>query len=369
MDELGKLKQHLNRMPSSETRLEGCGHTDVLCQYCKKFILRKDILTHETETCPKKPYACQYCGHSSIFDDIRENHWLVCPQLSVPCPYECGEKPQRQGLEIHVNKKCLLAPVLCDFRYAGCEVELSRRDMANHLRYSITDHMTLMSLKHREEVSSLKEENQLVKQECADLKASFEAEVLFLKIESERKLNNSLADVRGDSNNSDQKSDTPSEPPQTTAVCVQPSLLVELLVTRMKQLRRRHVEWTSEPFYSRGGYKMVLGVYPYGNQGGYGTHLSVYIYIIQGEYDQQLNWPFLGTVTITLVDQRLGRNRMDTLCYTRENSPDGARRYNSTLTNGWGWEKFIELNFLSSYYLKDNCLVFQINDIQYKYNW
>ncbi len=69
-----------------------------------------------------------------------------------------------------MEKKCLLAPVLCEFRYAGCEVELTRQDMANHLRDSIMDHMTFMSLKHREEVSALKKENQLVKQECADLK-------------------------------------------------------------------------------------------------------------------------------------------------------------------------------------------------------
>ncbi len=42
--------------------------------------------------------------------------------------------------------------------------------MANHLRDSIVNHMTL---KHREEVSTLKEENQRVKQECADLKGTF----------------------------------------------------------------------------------------------------------------------------------------------------------------------------------------------------
>ncbi|XP_064383411.1 TNF receptor-associated factor 6-like [Halichondria panicea] len=390
MDELGKLKQHLNRMPSSETRLEGCGHTDVLCQYCKKYILRKDILTHETETCPKKPYTCQYCSHPSVLDDIRENHWLVCPQLPVPCPYECGERPQRQGLELHVNKKCLLAPVLCDFRYAGCEVELSRRDMANHLRDSIADHMTLMSLKHREEVSSLKEENQLVKQECADLKASFEAEVRLLKIESEQKMNNSLADVRKDCYISlqcnlddrveelvcqmdDLKAEIQSETSQAAASCVQPSLCrvppVEIVVTNVKHLRQQRDNWTSEPFYSRGGYKMVLKVLPYGDQDGCGTHLSVYIYIIKGEYDHQLKWPFLGQVSITLVDQRLERHKTNVMAVTRENSDNIARRYNNTLTGGLGYPTFIEYKYLSPNYLKDDCLVFRIDDIKYMYNW
>ncbi len=170
IDEVGKLKKHLNRMPSNETRLEGCGFTDVLCQYCKKFILRKDIPTHETKTCPKKPYTYQYCGHFSSFDNIRENHWPVCSQFPVPCPYACGEKPQRQGLVLHAEQKCLLTPVQCEFRYAGCEVELTRRNMANHLRYSIVDHMTLMSLKHTESMNGLKEENKLLKQQGVDLR-------------------------------------------------------------------------------------------------------------------------------------------------------------------------------------------------------
>ncbi len=118
---------------------------------------------------------CEEAIHLSVlrpllFDDIKENHWPVCSQFPVPCPYACGEKPQRQGLVLHAEQKCLLTPVQCEFRYAGCEVELTRRDMANHLRYSIVDHMTLMSLKHTESMNGLKEENKLLKQQGVDLR-------------------------------------------------------------------------------------------------------------------------------------------------------------------------------------------------------
>ena len=394
MDKLSKLKQHLNRMPSNETRLEGCGFTGVLCQYCKKFIPRQYIPTHETETCPKKPYICQYCGHSSVPDD---NHWLVCPQFPVPCPYECGERPQRQGLEHHMEEICLQAPVLCEFRYAGCEVELPRQNMANHLRDSIVDHMTLMSLKHREEVSSLKEENQLVKQECADLREENNAlkrcfsehEIQLLKIESEQKtkaLKESVTDVKTKSNcqfdfenqmeSLERKVDDLMSK-KTATSCVQPSpfrVPIELVVTGVKQLKQQEeAKWKSLSFYSRGGYKMVLGVCQcnrYGLDFSIGTYLSVYIFIIQGEYDQQLKWPFLGTVTITLVDQRRPEKDITkTLDYTRENYEEGAQRFNNTLTNGLGLEKFIEWKYLNPNYLKDNCLVFRIDDIEYMYNW
>ncbi|XP_064383412.1 TNF receptor-associated factor 4-like [Halichondria panicea] len=368
MDELSKLKKHINQMPSNETRLEGCGRTDVLCQYCKKFISRQYIPTHETKTCPKKPYTCQYCGLSSVLDDIREKHWLVCLHFPVPCPYECGKRLQRQSLELHMEKKCLLTPLQCGFRYAGCEVELPRQDMANHLRDSIVDHMTLMSLKHREdrkEVSALKEE-------CADLK------------EENKRLQSQLAVVNSETQNLkfkvvklemqlDHQASAVVPPVQSSprAPLVVPPVQppsskvppVKLVVTDVKQLRLLRDDWTFEPFYSRGGYKMVLNVYPYGNQCGSGTHLSVFIRLVQGEYDQQLQWPFLGKVTVTLVDQRLGRHKTETLYY-HSWSNCGARRFN-TLTNAHGWDTFIEHKYLPPNYLKNDCLVFRIDDIKY----
>ncbi len=378
MDELGKLKHHFNRMPSNETRLEGCGHTDVLCQYCKKFIPRKDILTHETETCPKKPYICQYCGHSSVLDDIRENHWLICPQLPVPCPYKCGERPQRQGLELHMEE-CLLAPLQCGFRYAGCEVELTRRDMANHLRDSIVDHMTLMSLKHREEVSSLKEqcdnlkeENQLVKQECADLKEENKRLQSQLALQTQNftfrvgKLEMQLKHQASPSVQLSPRAPPPVPSVQPVSLVQPPSRVppVRIVITDIKQLRQKKDEWNSEPFYSKSGYKMVLNVCPYGFSTGYGTHLSVFIHIVKGENDHQLKWPFLETVTITLVDQRLGKHRTNTVPFTRENSSCGARRFNNTLTGALGCAKFIKFKYLNPNYLKDDCLVFRIDDIK-----
>ena len=381
MDELGKLKQHFNQKPSNETRLEGCGLTDVLCQYCKKFIPRKDIPTHETETCPKKPHTCQYCDHSSVLGDIRENHWPVCPQFPVPCPYECGERPRRQGIDIHVKEECLLTPVQCNFRYAGCKVKISRRDMANHLKDNVVDHMTLMSLKHREEVCSLKEKNKLVQKECADLNGKNELvrkecadlkrenkhvkqECADLKAENKR-LQSQLTGVNGETQSLKSRVGKLEHQASAAVPSVQsPSSkvsLVKLVVTHVKYLRHREEEWNSKPFYSKHGYKMVLNVHLCSDRSGYGTHLSVYIYIVEGEFDHRLNWPFFGSVTITLEDQKLENHYTDTLHYTREGR--GALRYHDA--KGRGRTKFFELKYLNPNYLRDDCLVFHINHINY----
>lgn len=61
-------------------------------------------------------------------------------------------------------------------------------------------------------------------------------------------------------------------------------------------------QWFSEPFYSHpGGYKMCLSVYANGTGQGSGTHVSVFAHIMRGEYDDELSWPYRGTVTVSLV--------------------------------------------------------------------
>ena len=62
--------------------------------------------------------------------------------------------------------------------------------------------------------------------------------------------------------------------------------------------------WFSDPVYSYfGGYKMSLNVVANGYGDGEGTHVSVYIYLMQGENDDNLAWPFRGTIKVSLLNQ------------------------------------------------------------------
>ena len=65
----------------------------------------------------------------------------------------------------------------------------------------------------------------------------------------------------------------------------------------------------SDTFYSgANGYKLKTQVYPNGDRGARGTHMSVYISFVKGEYDALLPWPFLGTITISILDQQENGN-------------------------------------------------------------
>ena len=81
----------------------------------------------------------------------------------------------------------------------------------------------------------------------------------------------------------------------------------------------------SPTFYThQGGYKMCILIYPngYGDGEGEGTHVSVFTKLLEGRYDNNLHWPFLGTVTYELLNQ-LGddnHHRMVRTFTTRDNT-------------------------------------------------
>ncbi|XP_072126241.1 TNF receptor-associated factor 3-like isoform X3 [Mobula birostris] len=67
----------------------------------------------------------------------------------------------------------------------------------------------------------------------------------------------------------------------------------------------------SQPFYTSSfGYKMCARVYLNGDGMGKGTHLSVFFVVMRGEYDSLLPWPFRQKVTLTLLDQGLGKGHV-----------------------------------------------------------
>ena len=173
--ELGELERHLNLNPELSKQLVGCGFAAVSCTHCREYFQRRHVHAHETESCPQRPFSCDYCeDYGSVFEDVVTNHWPVCKCYPVSCPNECGVSPERQSVETHVNTVCPLTVVNCDFHYAGCEVQLVRKDMPTHLAESLVTHLSLLalhnqqltqlSLQQKESLEELKKENEVLKQ-------------------------------------------------------------------------------------------------------------------------------------------------------------------------------------------------------------
>ena len=144
---LGEYEQHLNRDPSPESQLTGCQFVEVECmQGCGECLERRHISTHQTEQCTERPYSCQYCkDYNSTFVEVTEVHYTDCGDYPVNCPNNCQEEPlKRQELESHLENDCPLVTIDCPFQYAGCDAQIPRKDMPEHMKDTAT-HLTLLA--------------------------------------------------------------------------------------------------------------------------------------------------------------------------------------------------------------------------------
>ena len=142
---LGELQKHLNVSPSNEDQLEGCKYVGIECLYCIELMKRSEIEKHQ-ENCLKRPFGCVYCErYTSTYEDVTTKHWSECYYFLLPCPNSCGVTTPRHNFENHVNNKCPLTVINCDFKFASCEERLPRKDMPAHLCENIVTHLSLQA--------------------------------------------------------------------------------------------------------------------------------------------------------------------------------------------------------------------------------
>ena len=169
--QLGELDKHLNENPKPDEQLLGCEYAKICCVHCSELFLRPSIATHQNEDCPQRPFSCIYCrSYKSSHEDVVNSHWYVCDCYPVSCPNQCGVEPERQNLEHHVSSECPLTVVNCDFRYAGCEVALPRKDMPVHVTDNLVVHMSLLAI-HSQKTAK---ENVELKEELVDIRKQLE---------------------------------------------------------------------------------------------------------------------------------------------------------------------------------------------------
>ena len=136
--------------------------------------------------------------------------------------------------------------------------------------------------------------------------------------------------------------------------------LMTFAVTDYAKRKETNRPVQSPPFYTHpNGYYMTVEVDAGGWEEGEGTHLGVSVVILEGMHDATLNWPFLGLVTVTLLNQLEDDNHFtkkatytldDNLCI---GDNDGSPDYISNPELGYNPVK-------NTQYLKDDTLYFRV---------
>ena len=135
--------------------------------------------------------------------------------------------------------------------------------------------------------------------------------------------------------------------------------------------------WYSDPVYSHfAGYNMYLNVVANGCDNGEGTHVSVYVCLMRGDSDDNLKWPFKGTIKVSLLNQLDdGQHHTEEPWSPDEDVPgdtSGRVTEGESAAKGWGYPQYIPHQDLiykgnnNCQYLKDSTLFFRVDCIEPK---
>ena len=265
-------------------------------------LMRKDLDDHLKTKCPKRKYECQHCGEKGTYASITEDHDKVCDKKIVPCLNKisgCPLSMERGKTKQHVRSVCDYTEVACAYESLGCAVRMLRKDAEKHKREAREKHMELAL----DTVSSREEQH----------KTLSEGEALVFKLPG------------------------------------------------YDSKKEKDEIFHTPPFYtSSAGYKMRIHIDANGCGAGAGTHVSVFTKLLEGCYDDQLHWPFLGTVTYELFNQLADDNHYSCV------APYVAN-HDMQVGTSKGFHKFLPHSSLShdpvtnTQYLLDDTLYFRVS--------
>ena len=323
----------------------------------------------------REPYQTNCCGTSfcqTCIQRVQDNE-SSCPtcrtedfqvfpnkglkrslnQLHVYCKHSkdgCTWSGELQALEEHINEEetqlvgCQFAEIRCEFHYAGCKFQSTRKDMATHMSEQLSYHTELLTGKTND--GSLIE--QLTKSlQCKD------------KIICS--LQEKLTSVQREGASRKDEQPISSEPIRIDKI---------FTMDKFQEHKENDSQWYSPPFYTHPrGYKMCLRVDANGYDKGSGTHLSLFTCFMKGDFDSKLPWPFYGQIVVELLNQNTDDHHQKYTIYYDHSTTDYAGRMRiDTNSRGWGNSRFVSQKLLKNsgskvQYLKDDCLKFRVREV------
>ena len=315
-------------------------HTGTNCQMeavpcpkgCNEKVLR-GLLGQHAFTCARRPYTCQHCGFEDAHTDITSVHFTACGEFPLICPAGCCKHLTRSKMAEHLAV-CEEELVLCKYAAIGCTEEvMKRKDLQTHLQDKKDYHLERAMDVVVQYNMVLAEATRGVRCGISHTPISFRPWL------------------------------------QNMPTCFpRPPWVIKLEGFNEKK-KKNEVQF-SDPVYSHfGGYKMCLRVDANGGKEGKGTHVSVFAYLMQGDNDDNLKWPFNGTIKVSLLNQ-LENGQHHTITVWSPDIP-GETRVRVTkeekVVPAWGVPQFIPQQDLSlkgnknRQYLKDNTLFFRVD--------
>ncbi len=321
MGELRHVDEHLKICDYAKLRCPNkCGKKGFWCIEVTQ-LFRKDLQRHLDHDCPCRQYSCPHCQETGEHQVITGEHTKICPKMINRCSNapHCKEFP-RETKHAHLST-CQYQEVACKYSEFGCKTMPFRKDLQEHENDDNTHLRIAMTT-----VLKLKKQCMLNTQlDCFNVK----------------------------------------NPSGVASIFKIPSF---------KEKKGNNVEFLSNPFYTHPrGYKMVISIDANGYGDNKGTHVSVWVYLMRGEYDDQLEFPFKGTIKFELLNQLEDKNH-HCKSYTHDGTRNSSKRVIDQERSDEGSDvptfishRLLEHSSANYYYqyncqyLQDDCLVFRIS--------
>jgi TNF receptor-associated factor 4 len=343
--ELGQLQRHLNP-GAGATSTQGCEFLAVECAYrCGAQLQRRLIQEHEMEACPKRPIEIQVVSLMKKFEAV------VIENRMLKQEFDETKKMHQHSLD-EVKQKLNEAKKMHQQSLDQVTQELGDLKQAHG--------------QQREELREAKEANENLQRVCDTLKAEqkqIEATVDDIQKKKitalEKKytslqsptmtMKQELTDLKRALHQ--QREDLQSH---TIPLPVPPFYFS---LTNVEHYQSNDLDFFSEPFYSHpGGYKMRVVIYPNGFGDTKDAYMGLFVSIYRGEFDDQLRWPFDGSITVQAYNctTKQWSNEHTITMNKEECTKMHAERCVDVLAQpSWGYPKFLSLSDLNdNYYLK-----------------
>ena len=143
-------------------------------------------------------------------------------------------------------------------------------------------------------------------------------------------------------------------------------IIAQFTITEFPKRKKFSNTYFSPPFTtSPQGYKFSIKAMANGCKSGKGTNITISAIIMKGQHDDQLEWPFTGTIIIEILNWREGRRHFKQVISIDPND-ELHRVTEGEYGRDFGFFKFIShaaLPFNSSkntQYLKDDCICVRV---------
>ena len=253
------------------------GGVSVMCPNADRGCLWKGTLVesedHLGNRCDYEEVQCVNCEHRGDRKEVNCLHPTWCEAFPLRCPNEpgCHAMITRANLEDHLEE-CPEQLLACKFAYAGCTTIVRRKNLEEHLRVDSERHHRL----------------------CKERVEQLSAIVLASQLNA---AGGESSEVGG-------------------GICYRPWLCNPCLKEQPTPPHILAIDFQtrfgaeSDLFYSHpGGYKFQLHVvvsFDHGN-----AYISASVHLLEGENDDHLMFPFKGTLTLSLMNQRMDRGHQE----------------------------------------------------------